>query len=325
MTRIRLLTAVPLSALLLPLLLGACQSAPETMTERSGWPVILVHGFGGSEDYPIVGDYFHGVRDVLNADGVHVLAPSLPRFAGSKARAEALAGVVDEALKATGQERVHLIAHSQGGLDSRYLIEHLDYGAKVGSLTTFSTPHQGTPVAMIWEPFPDPLVDAALSVSALESSDGSGAVTTLSGSEWSPARERAYPVPAFSFAGLAGKDMQGACEGGLWGKPTHIAAPQTWLLGNWSMINASQPGIVRANDGLVPVDSARWQRFLGCLPADHVALIGLGGIAFEAEEASFRPGPFLRDYIRVLRVLEQGGAADDVVVNRPPSLARLMR
>jgi triacylglycerol lipase len=324
MTKIGVLLALLLSVSLVGGL-SACQTAPEVTKASSGWPVILVHGFGGSTDYPIVGDYFHGVRDVLAADGVEVLAPSLPRFASSKERARALAAVVDKALVASGKERVHLIAHSQGGLDSRYLIEHLGYDTKVGSLTTLSTPHEGTPVAMIWEPFPDPLVDVALSVPALKSTDGSGAVDTLSGGEWSPARERAYPVPAFSFAGLAGTDLQGACEGGLWGKPSHVAAPQTWLLGQWSMINASRPGVVRANDGLVPVDSARWQRFLGCLPADHVALIGLGGFAFEAEEAAFRPGPFLRDYIRTLRVLEQGGSADDVVYNPPPSLGRLMR
>jgi triacylglycerol lipase len=320
MTRVGLLAGVCCLSVL-----AACKSAPEPAAEASGWPVILVHGFGGSRDYPILGDYFHGVRDVLHADGVHVVAPSLPRFASSAERAAALAHVVDDVLKASGEDRVHLIAHSQGGIDSRYLVERLGYAQKVGSLTTLSTPHEGTPVAMIWEPFPDPVVDLALSVPALAPTDGSGAVDTLSGGQWSPARERAYPVPAFSFAGLAGADLQGACDGGLWGEPTHVAAPQTWLLGQWSMINASRPGVVRSNDGLVPVDSARWQRFLGCLPADHVALIGLGGLAFEAEEAPFRPGPFLRDYIRTLRVLERGGSADDVVTNPPPSLGRLMR
>lgn len=303
----------------------ACQSTPGPAPASAGWPVVLVHGFGGSTSTPVFGDYFWGVRDALAADGVHAVAPSLPRFASSPERAEVLAKVVDEVLAATGAERVHIIGHSQGGLDSRYLIEHLGYQEKVGSLTTLSTPHQGSPVAMIFDPFPDLLVDLALSVPALGMTDGSGAVRTLSSGEYTPGHDRAYPVPAFSFAGVAGKDLQGACEGGLWGEPAHVAAPQLWLTGQWSIINASLPGVVRANDGLVPVDSARWQHFLGCLPADHVAIVGMGGLAFEGEDAPFRAGPFYRDYLRSLRLLENGGSADDVVAARPPSAARFIR
>ena len=34
-----------------------------------------------------------------------------------------------------------------------------------------------------------------------------------------------------------------------------------------------------ANDGLVPVESAKWGTFLGCVPADHLDEIGqIGGL-----------------------------------------------
>lgn len=43
-----------------------------------------------------------------------------------------------------------------------------------------------------------------------------------------------------------------------------------------------------ANDGLVTVDSARWGRFMGCLPADHLQEVGhLLGATYEFDWKSF--------------------------------------
>ena len=39
-----------------------------------------------------------------------------------------------------GCEKVNIIAHSKGGLDSRYMITHLGLADKVASLTTVATP-----------------------------------------------------------------------------------------------------------------------------------------------------------------------------------------
>jgi len=44
-------------------------------------------------------------------------------------------------------KNVHLIAHSMGGLDSRYMISKLGMAGRVISLTTIGTPHRGSPVA----------------------------------------------------------------------------------------------------------------------------------------------------------------------------------
>jgi len=54
---------------------------------------------------------------------------------------------LDEQLRAQARGRgVNMLAHSMGGLDSRYLISHLrptDYAPL--SLTSVSTPHRGSP------------------------------------------------------------------------------------------------------------------------------------------------------------------------------------
>ena len=61
---------------------------------------------------------------------------------------------IDAILAETGAEKVNLIAHSKGGLDAKWMIEHLDMAEKVASLTTLCTPHQGSPVASFVLKFP---------------------------------------------------------------------------------------------------------------------------------------------------------------------------
>jgi triacylglycerol lipase len=46
-------------------------------------------------------------------------------------------------LEKTGAEKVNIIAHSKGGLDSRYAITALGMDKCVASLTTINTPHRG--------------------------------------------------------------------------------------------------------------------------------------------------------------------------------------
>ena len=52
-----------------------------------------------------------------------------------------------EALAQTGAPKVHIIAHSMGGLDARHMIVDLEMADKVASLTTIGTPHRGTILA----------------------------------------------------------------------------------------------------------------------------------------------------------------------------------
>ena len=62
-------------------------------------------------------------------------------------------GVAERAQRAQGFRAqgdvgpVHILAHSLGGLDSRYMISKLDMAERVLSLTTLGTPHRGTTFA----------------------------------------------------------------------------------------------------------------------------------------------------------------------------------
>jgi triacylglycerol lipase len=54
-------------------------------------------------------------------------------------------------------EKFHIIAHSRGGLEARYLISALGMSAAAASLTTISTPHHGAKIMNMTHRIPDPL------------------------------------------------------------------------------------------------------------------------------------------------------------------------
>ena len=64
---------------------------------------------------------------------------------------------VDEILAETGAVKVNIIAHSRGGLEARYLISSLGQSGRIASLTTISTPHHGVKAMNIVLVLPVPL------------------------------------------------------------------------------------------------------------------------------------------------------------------------
>lgn len=122
--------------------------APLSPMPRLRCPVVLVHGLCGFDRLyafrrPVL-DYFPGVREQLQASGNRVLSARLSPTAGIAQRAADLKRFIDWEVP-VGQ--VHIIGHSLGGLDARYMISRLGMGRRVRSLTTIGTPHRGSSFA----------------------------------------------------------------------------------------------------------------------------------------------------------------------------------
>lgn len=116
-------------------------------------PIVLAHGLMGFDELHLAGrylsgiQYWRGIKEVLVANDVHVITTSVPATGSIEERAKALEKDITE--KAAGKD-VNIIAHSMGGLDSRYLISQLKPKSfKVMSLTTIATPHRGSSAADI--------------------------------------------------------------------------------------------------------------------------------------------------------------------------------
>ena len=106
------------------------------------YPVILVHGIGAKDNSLFWGRIPERLKDF----GVNVFLGNTDSWSGIESNALSLRDSVDLALEKSGAEKVNLIAHSKGGIDSRFLISSLGYAPKVASLTTISTPHFGSEI-----------------------------------------------------------------------------------------------------------------------------------------------------------------------------------
>jgi triacylglycerol lipase len=126
------------------------------------FPIVLAHGIARFDilaeilrsklEIPetIPGDqtqYFKGIKSHLEAHGFTVSHPN-QSFAGSvDLRAEELGDRINEVLSSSGSAKVHIIAHSMGGLDARHMIVDKGMAERVATLTTIGSPHHGSPVA----------------------------------------------------------------------------------------------------------------------------------------------------------------------------------
>ncbi len=105
-------------------------------------PILLIHGTG-VRDWRHV-EYWGRIADRLRQEGASVYHGGQDSWATVEANAAALKARVLAVLAETGREQVHIIAHSKGGLDARYMVSSLGMAPYVASLTTVSTPHHGS-------------------------------------------------------------------------------------------------------------------------------------------------------------------------------------
>lgn len=108
---------------------------------RTRYPVIMVHGIF-FRDWQIF-NYWGRIPAALIRNGATIYYGK-QQSSGSVARsAEEIRKTILKVIEETGAEKVNIIAHSKGGLDSRYAISCLGMDKYVATLTTINTPHKG--------------------------------------------------------------------------------------------------------------------------------------------------------------------------------------
>jgi len=132
---------------------------------RNRYPIVLAHGIARPDflidsvvrslnlslyDFGLISDrfhYFRGIASYLRKNGFCVYHSNVSFAADVETRAGDLKREILRILEEVKSEKVHIIAHSMGGLDARYMIVFEKMASHVASLTTIGTPHLGTPVA----------------------------------------------------------------------------------------------------------------------------------------------------------------------------------
>jgi triacylglycerol esterase/lipase EstA (alpha/beta hydrolase family) len=108
-------------------------------TKKLKYPVVLVHGVMAKDN-----NLFWGrIPEKLKNAEVNVFLGNTDSWGGIESNAISLKKTIDSILEKCEIEKVNLIAHSKGGIDSRFLISTMEYAPKIASLTTISTPHLG--------------------------------------------------------------------------------------------------------------------------------------------------------------------------------------
>ena len=109
------------------------------------YPIILVHGIMLKDK-----KYFKAfgkIEKILQDEGYHVYTSKTDGFGSIENNAMQLKKQILEILEIEKADKINIIAHSKGGLDSKYMLEHLGMVDNVASLTTLATPHKGSPIA----------------------------------------------------------------------------------------------------------------------------------------------------------------------------------
>jgi triacylglycerol lipase len=215
-------------------------------------PIVLVHGLFGFDQVrmgPLVLiDYFNGIPPVLRAAGNRVLVPKLSPTASIASRAVQLKAFIN---REAPDEPVHLIGHSMGGLDCRYMITHLGMAPRILSLTTLGTPHRGSPfadwaLARFARIFGTILDQLHIPRQAFDD------LTVARCKKFNDETPDAPAVRYFSIGGY---------------HPLHWSNP-SWRLTAPLVARAEGP-----NDGIVSLSSSKWGESFEVWDADHMSLV----------------------------------------------------
>jgi triacylglycerol lipase len=236
--------------------------------------VVLVHGILGFRKKLGI-EYFRGVAEHLREKSLKVFVPELDPTQGIEFRGSQLRDQIIAAQKAgtlNPNEKTHIIAHSMGGLDSRFMLSPVNpdrIQTDVRSLTTISTPHLGSEIADIVDspeklnpfphlgfgPFGNPLEDALDAIGI--SLNGLRDLTTARCTAFSTKYRNNPSTAYFSSAGS--------------GRASFPPTSSPLLL--FHKFIEALTGL--ENDGLVSIVSASWGTFdVTTWPADHAEEVG---------------------------------------------------
>lgn len=108
---------------------------------KTKYPIVMVHGIF-FRDWQLM-NYWGRIPYELKKNGAEVFYGRQESALPVSESAKEVREHILDAIQKTGASKVNVIAHSKGGLDTRYAISVLGMDQYVASLTTVNTPHQG--------------------------------------------------------------------------------------------------------------------------------------------------------------------------------------
>lgn len=237
------------------------------------FPILLAHGICRFEvllrpfvERPGVAadalHYFRSIRSTLEGARFIVRHASVPWARPVRVRAAELKRNVEQVLAETRAERIHIVAHSVGGLDARRMLYDFRSSRihdRIASISTIGTPHHGTSFADWGIKTLGSLLSPLLERLGIEYLDGFQDLTQTACAAFNAQAEdfeRTCDVLFQTFGGT--QELDNVFE------PLRLS---------WNVISEREG----PNDGLVSLRSALWRPELAVAPdlsADHLNQLG---------------------------------------------------
>ena len=266
----------------------------ENQVCRTRYPVVMVHGIF-FRDWQFF-NYWGRVPKELKRNGANIYYGNQQSALSIAQSAAQLKAEILRILQESGAEKVNIVAHSKGGLDSRYAISMLGLENKVASLTTINTPHRGCEfVDALLGSLPQGLIcfvakkyNDIFRKLGDEAPDFLGGVKDLTASACRSFNEVVKDSPKVYYQSVMSK-MASVSSAGF---PLNLGY----------LLSKKYEG---ENDGLVSVSSAQWGEYLGLIStkkqgvshADMIDLMRQNRKGFDVSEF----------YVKLLEELKKKG------------------
>ncbi len=279
----------------LGLIITACAStpvAPESDYCATKYPLILVHGIS-LRDRALLIQYWGTIPKVLEKNGAVVFAGGQDAYGVIADNSETLKKRILTVLETTKSRKVNIIAHSRGGIESRYMIHMLGMKDKVASLTTIATPHRGSAMAdLIMEkvhegsPIAD-IIDFFAKAFGDKNPSSYNAGLELTRNSMRLFNEKVADAPEVYYQSYA------------------AAIDESYPNLIWYSIYSRMKKIEGENDGLVSIESAKWGNYRGLMTCNGyhmVSHLDAAGMDFLTGVHCFKAEAFYRELVHELKM-----------------------
>lgn len=260
---------------------------------RTRYPLLLVHGVGFRDFHYF--NYWGRIPRELKRNGAWVYYGHQEAWGTVEDNGEILKEKVLSILEETGAGKVNIIAHSKGGLDSRYLISGLAMAPYVASLTTINTPHRGSALVEFLMRLPEGLyrlicryIDWYFKKLGDKKPNAYVASRQLSCAYAAGFNEKYSDAPGVYYQSYASLMKHGFSS--------KLLCVPYWIL----------KALDAPNDGLVTVESARWTHFKGTVTNRYLRGISHGDM-IDLTREDYRDFKVLEFYIQLVRELAEMG------------------
>lgn len=257
------------------------------------YPLLLVHGVGFRDFHYF--NYWGRIPRELVRNGAKVYYGHQEAWGTVEDNAQILKDKIFKILEETGCGKVNIIAHSKGGLDSRYLISALHMEPYIASLTTINTPHRGSALVDFLKRLPDgiyqgicAMINRYFGKLGDTRPDAYTASSQLSQVYTAWFNERYPDAPGVYYQSYASLMKHGFSS-------------KLLCIPYWILKRLDGP-----SDGLVTVGSARWGEFKGVVTNRYLRGISHGDM-IDLTREDYREFEVMEFYIKLVKGLADMG------------------